>query len=145
MHERLTPYFCQCCGRLRQPFFVFGTYQNYEAANLPLQALLLRKVPTEYGSFFARNLISPPYLTFCRRWCETYPEYFAISTLSVSKGAVIHVQQLQLHPRTTNCFSAIAPRPDFVRDFDFLSTPGIPRLAAAVGHELFVCPIGTDS
>jgi len=31
-----------------------------------------------------------------------------------------------------------------VRDFDFVPLKGIPRIAAAVGHEIIVFPIGVE-
>ncbi|KAI0303453.1 hypothetical protein B0F90DRAFT_1711156 [Multifurca ochricompacta] len=68
------------------------------------------------------------------RWCPTYPEYFAISTRSPSaRGATIHPTAFTL-----------APRPLCVRDFDFVPLKGIPRIAAAVGHELIVFYIGVE-
>ena len=40
---------------------------------------------------------------------------------------------------------ALRPRPHRVRALDFLSLPGIPRLAAAVGNAVLVFPIGVDA
>ena len=39
----------------------------------------------------------------------------------------------------------LAPRPLQVRDFDFLATSGIPRIAAAVGSEAVIFYIGVES
>ncbi|KAH9063679.1 hypothetical protein EDB83DRAFT_2506453 [Lactarius deliciosus] len=56
------------------------------------------------------------------RWCPTYPEYFAISTRNAgARGATIHVHSA-MHAHAH----------------------GIPRIAAAVGHELVVFPIGVE-
>ncbi|KAK7693054.1 hypothetical protein QCA50_002619 [Cerrena zonata] len=77
------------------------------------------------------------------RWCPTFPEYFGISTNSPTKGAVINVHNTTYIHTEPNSF-AIAPRPLFVRDFDFLSTPGIPRIVAAVGREVVMFSIGVE-
>ncbi|THH20935.1 hypothetical protein EW146_g496 [Bondarzewia mesenterica] len=77
------------------------------------------------------------------RWCQTYPDYFAISTRSPAKGAVIHVYNaFHIHAEPT-VFN-IGPRPLRVHDFDFLATRGIPRIAAAVGRQLIVFCIGVE-
>jgi hypothetical protein len=82
------------------------------------------------------------------RWCPTYPEYFAISTRSTgggARGATIHVHSA-LHARAhvePTAFT-LAPRPLCVRDFDFVPLKGIPRIAAAVGHELVIFYIGVE-
>lgn len=80
------------------------------------------------------------------RWCPTYPEYFAISTRSAgARGATIHVHSaLHAHAHVEPTAFTLAPRPLCVRDFDFLSLKGIPRIAAAVGHELIVFYIGLE-
>jgi len=80
------------------------------------------------------------------RWCPTYPEYFAISTRSAgSRGATIHVHSaLHVHAHVEPTAFTLAPRPLCVRDFDFISLKGIPRIAAAVGHELIVFYIGME-
>ena len=39
----------------------------------------------------------------------------------------------------------VAPRPLYVRDFDFLAQKGIPRIAAAVGREIVIFYIGVES
>lgn len=78
------------------------------------------------------------------RWCPTFPEYFAISTQSPDKGAVVNIHNtnyLQAQPTVFNIY----PRPHTVRDFDFLSLRGIPRIAAAVGRTLVIFSIGVDS
>ncbi|KAF4603991.1 hypothetical protein EYR38_004413 [Pleurotus pulmonarius] len=78
------------------------------------------------------------------RWCHTYPEYFAVSSQSPLKGAVIHMHNINyVHAQPT--VLSVLPRPHFVRDFDFLAAPGIPRLVVAVGTELAIFPIGVDS
>jgi hypothetical protein len=80
------------------------------------------------------------------RWCPTYPEYFAISTRSPgARGATIHVHSaLHAHAHVEPTAFTLAPRPLCVRDFDFLSLKGIPRIAAAVGHELVMFYIGLE-
>ena len=40
---------------------------------------------------------------------------------------------------------AVAPRPLYVCDFDFIAQKGIPRIAAAVGRELVIFYIGVES
>ncbi|KAK7447055.1 hypothetical protein VKT23_014266 [Stygiomarasmius scandens] len=79
------------------------------------------------------------------RWCDTHPEYFAISTQSPLKGAVIQIYNsnfLSAHAQPT-VFS-IAPRPHFVQDFDFVTLGNVPTLAVAVGRSVFVFPIGVE-
>lgn len=78
------------------------------------------------------------------RWCHTYPEYFAISTQSPAKGAVIHVHNVNYIHAQPTVFN-IYPRPHLVRDFDFLAIQGIPRLAAATGPKVVIFSIGVDS
>ncbi|KAF9050809.1 hypothetical protein BDZ89DRAFT_1057233 [Hymenopellis radicata] len=78
------------------------------------------------------------------RWCYTYPEYFAISTQSPSKGAVVHVHNVNYIHSQPSVFP-VAPRPHLIRDFDFVSVPGIPRLAVAFAKTISVFRIGVDS
>jgi hypothetical protein len=78
------------------------------------------------------------------RWCPTYPEYFAISTQSPLKGAIVHVYSTNYVLAQPTVFN-ISSRPHFVRDFDFLATRGIPRLAVAVGRSIVIFPIGVES
>ena len=73
-----------------------------------------------------------------------YPEYFAISTNSPSKGAVIHVHNTTYVQAEPTAFT-VGNRPQFVRDFDFLADRGIPRIAAAVGREVVIFYIGIES
>jgi hypothetical protein len=40
---------------------------------------------------------------------------------------------------------SIAGHPHRIRDFDFLATRGIPRIAAAVGREVVIFSIAADS
>ncbi|KAI5900038.1 uncharacterized protein SCHCODRAFT_02606795 [Schizophyllum commune H4-8] len=76
------------------------------------------------------------------RWCNTHPEFFAISSSSPATGAILHVHNLgYLSQQPTQL--AIAAKPHYVRDFDFLATRGVPRIAAAVGRSLVVMPIGS--
>ena len=78
------------------------------------------------------------------RWCPTYPEYFAISTQSPEKGAIVHIHNTNYLQAQPTVFS-IHPPPHIVRDFDFLALRGIPRIAVAVGRTIVVFPIGVDS
>lgn len=83
-------------------------------------------------------------LTITRRWCPTYPDYFAVSTSSPAKGAVLHVHNVAYVHAQPTVFQ-IAPRPLYVRAFDFVACKGIPRIVAAVGREVIVFYIGVDS
>ncbi|KAL1947489.1 hypothetical protein VTO73DRAFT_13213 [Trametes versicolor] len=78
------------------------------------------------------------------RWCPTYPDYFAVSTSSPAKGAVLHVHNVAYVHAQPTVFQ-IAPRPLYVRAFDFVACKGIPRIVAAVGREVIVFYIGVDS
>ncbi|EIN07588.1 hypothetical protein PUNSTDRAFT_70465 [Punctularia strigosozonata HHB-11173 SS5] len=78
------------------------------------------------------------------RWCPTFPDYFAISSSPASaKGATIHLYNTQ-YVHTPPSALSVAPRPHKIRDFDFLALPGIPRIAAAVGREVIIFPIGME-
>ncbi|KAJ7694085.1 hypothetical protein B0H17DRAFT_1168601 [Mycena rosella] len=72
------------------------------------------------------------------RWCPTFPDYFAISTQSPLKGAVINIHNTTYTQPTA---MPLAPRPHFVRDFDWLASR-TPRIAAAVGHKIIVFSVG---
>ncbi|CAA7270166.1 unnamed protein product [Cyclocybe aegerita] len=78
------------------------------------------------------------------RWCPTYPEHFAISTQSPTKGAIIHVHNCNFVHAAPTPF-VVRPRPHFIRAFDFLSMSGIPRIAAAIGRSVIVFSIGVDT
>ncbi|KAL0947229.1 hypothetical protein HGRIS_013346 [Hohenbuehelia grisea] len=78
------------------------------------------------------------------RWCPTYPDYFAISSQSPAKGALLHVHNINYVHAQPNVL-ILAPRPHFIRDFDFLALPGIPRIAAAIGKVITIVSIGVDS
>ncbi|KAJ3502027.1 hypothetical protein NLJ89_g9071 [Agrocybe chaxingu] len=82
--------------------------------------------------------------SFFHSWCPTYPEHFAISTQSPTKGAIIHVHNCNFVHAPPTPF-VIRPRPHFIRAFDFLSMGGIPRIAAAVGRSVIVFSIGVDT
>jgi len=75
------------------------------------------------------------------RWCPTFPEYFAISTQSPVQGAVINIHNTTYNQPTA---MSLAPRPHFVRDFDWLASR-TPRIAAAVGHKVIVFSVVVDS
>ena len=78
------------------------------------------------------------------RWCPTYPEHFAISAQSPSIGATIHIHNCNFVHSPPTPFT-IRSKPHFVRDFDFLSLSGIPRIAAVVGRSLLIFSIGVDT
>lgn len=82
--------------------------------------------------------------TIPSRWCQTHTEYFAISTRSPNNGALLHVHNCSYVHAPPTPF-ALRPKPNFVRDFDFLALPGIPRIAAAVGRTVIIFPIGVDT
>ncbi|KAI0792941.1 hypothetical protein C8Q75DRAFT_864251 [Abortiporus biennis] len=78
------------------------------------------------------------------RWCPTYPDYFAISTNSPTRGATIHVYNttyINAEPTSLQ----VASKPLYIRDFDFLAEDGIPRIVAAVGRDVIVFYIGVES
>ncbi|KAF9475327.1 hypothetical protein BDN70DRAFT_883862 [Pholiota conissans] len=78
------------------------------------------------------------------RWCHTHPDYFGVAAQAPAGGAVVHVYNCSYVHAAPTAF-ALRPRPHFVRDFDFLALPGIPRIAAALGRIVVVWPIGEDS
>lgn len=88
------------------------------------------------------SLLSP--MTLDISWSPTYSEYFAISTRSPAKGALIHVHNINYVHAQPTVFT-INPRPHSVADFDFLGMRGIPRIVAAVGRNVHVFTIGVDS
>ncbi|TFK42839.1 WD40-repeat-containing domain protein [Crucibulum laeve] len=75
------------------------------------------------------------------RWCQTYPEYFAISTQSPTKGAVVNLHNIE-YPQAQPTSFSLYPRPHIVEDFDFMAMRGVPRIAAAVGRTVDVFAIG---
>ncbi|KAJ7135044.1 hypothetical protein C8R43DRAFT_1072941 [Mycena crocata] len=75
------------------------------------------------------------------RWCPNSPEYFAISTQSPDRGAAINIHNTAYTQPTA---MALAPRPHFVRDFDWLVSR-TPRIAAAVGRKVIVFSVAVDS
>jgi hypothetical protein len=81
---------------------------------------------------------------FQSRWCPTHTEYFAISSRSPSNGALLHVHNCNYVQAPPTSF-ALRPKPHFIRVFDFLLLPGIPRIAAAVGRSVIIFPIGIDT
>ena len=78
-----------------------------------------------------------------RRWCPTYPEYFAIASSSPAKGAVLHLHNAN-YINALPTVLGIAPHPLHVRTFDWLAGKGIPRIAAGVGREVVIFYIGTE-
>jgi hypothetical protein len=76
------------------------------------------------------------------RWCRPFPEYFAVSSLSGVKGALISVWNMQFLHAPPKTF-VLASKPIKVADFDFLGgSTAVPRIAAAFGHEIMVFAIG---
>ncbi|KAF7295232.1 WD-REPEATS-REGION domain-containing protein [Mycena indigotica] len=75
------------------------------------------------------------------RWSPTLPA-FAISSRSPTKGATLNIHQLTHASSPTTI--VLAPRPHFVRDFDwiFLRTP---RIAAAVGRRIMILRVEIDT
>jgi len=78
------------------------------------------------------------------RWCQTYSEHFAISNQSPNRGAVIHVHNCSFVHAAPTVFN-LRPKPNFIRDFDFLALAGIPRIAAAIGQTVLIFSIGVES
>jgi len=78
------------------------------------------------------------------RWCQSYPDYFAISAQSPVKGAVIHVHNMAFAHAQPNVIT-IASSPHHIRDFDFLASSGIPRIVAAVGRDVIIFPIAAEA
>ena len=129
--------------RIRQQVFTLGHLKTP------------RWFANSFGSHFSRRWLSipvSPIIQFlcsraevvCCRWCPTYPEHFAISTQSPNKGAILHVHNCNFVHAPPTSF-VIRPKPHFIRDFDFLSLRGIPRIAAAIGRTLVVFSIGVDT
>ena len=110
-------------------------------------------LPTVTGTTFAeggqtfRYVLLPlprQSLIFLFSWCPTYPEHFAISTQSSSKGAVLHVHNCNYVHAPPTPF-VVRPKPNFIRNFDFLSLSGIPRIVASIGRTVIIFSIGVDS
>ena len=88
---------------------------------------------------FVRDLTS-----FVHRWCPSFGEYFAMSPLgATSSGAVVKVISVY-HLGTQTSTIQIAPKPHEVADFDWVATRGVPKLAVAVGRNVYVFPISVD-
>jgi hypothetical protein len=83
-------------------------------------------------------------LTEDDRWCPTYPDIFAISSQSRTKGATIQIfntKYIHTQPLSVTLVSA----PHVVRDFDFMADQGTTRVVAAIGKELFIFEINIES
>ncbi|TFY72400.1 hypothetical protein EVG20_g635 [Dentipellis fragilis] len=78
------------------------------------------------------------------RWCPTHTTYFALTPSPLaSKGAHLHVHNAAyIHAQPTPF--TLGPRSSRIQDFDWLATPGIPRIAAAIGRSVVVFFIGVD-
>lgn len=101
-----------------------------------------RRPPVQVGLSTQTRQDAAAHLGF--RWCYTYAGYFAISTNVPSNGAVVNVHNVSYLQTQPTPFT-LAPHPHIVRDFDFLSLPGIPKIAAAYARTVTVFPIGVDS
>lgn len=133
-------------AQLTDPGFQYGIYQPCTGVNLLSQALLLRKGAISSGEQI--HALIPPgcliHYNFNCRWCPTLHDYFAISTRSPLKGAVIHVHNTAYINAQPTTFT-LASRPLQIRDFDFLAMPGIPRIACCFGQEVVIFYIGIES
>jgi hypothetical protein len=71
-----------------------------------------------------------------------FPDYFAISSLAATKGAIISVWNTNFVHAPPTTF-ALGNKPLKVIDFDFLGGPNkVPRIAAAVGFDVILFAIG---
>ncbi|KAF5331048.1 hypothetical protein D9619_005706 [Psilocybe cf. subviscida] len=77
------------------------------------------------------------------RWSPTHTEYFGISASSPTKGAIVQIHNMHFVNASPANFT-FAPKPHFIRDFDFLSLEGIPRVAAAIGRKVMISQIGVE-
>ncbi|KAJ7191074.1 hypothetical protein GGX14DRAFT_481964 [Mycena pura] len=75
------------------------------------------------------------------RWCPTIPDYFAISTQSPVKGAVINIHNVGYSQPMA---ITLARWPHFCRDFDWLASR-TPCIAAAIGRRVIVVSVTIDS
>ncbi|KAH7921485.1 hypothetical protein BV22DRAFT_1122121 [Leucogyrophana mollusca] len=113
-------------------------------------------VGATYGSWFSiwdlskiqggkpmESGISFPEGGFLFRWCPTSTDYFAIAAHSPTKGAVIHLHNVNYVHTQPNVIH-VAPRPQRIRDFDFMANRGVPMLAVAFGRQVVVFPIGVE-
>jgi hypothetical protein len=122
--------------------FPCGTCQNFEEEHHPCRATVLLKVAIFSGIYFLSTFVC--FLTIPCRWCQTYSEHFAISNQSPNRGAVIHVHNCSFVHAAPTVFN-LRPKPNFIRDFDFLALAGIPRIAAAIGQTVLIFSIGVES
>jgi hypothetical protein len=110
------------------PISLLGTETRTQCSILTLSSLSSR--------------LSLLFLLSLYRWSRTFPEYFAIASASSTGGAVISVWNAQ-HAQATPTPFPVAKKPLKVADFDFFGLPGeVPRIAAAVGHEVVIFAIG---
>jgi hypothetical protein len=75
------------------------------------------------------------------RWNEASPGVFALGSNSPTVGAQVSLYNTS-YIYAEPSVRTVAPRPQYIRDFDFLSSNGPTRIAAAVGHEVLVFSIG---
>ncbi|CAK5264077.1 unnamed protein product [Mycena citricolor] len=73
------------------------------------------------------------------RWCTVNPDYFATSSRSPGKGALINVHSTVYSLPTT---LTLAPRPHYVRDFDWMSKSA--NIVAAVGRKVIMTAVLTE-
>ena len=57
---------------------------------------------------------------------------------------MIHVHNCSFVHAAPTVFN-LRPKPNFIRDFDFLALAGIPRIAAAIGQTVLIFSIGVES
>lgn len=110
-------------------------------SSFPEGGTKFRFVPDSLRRLKHRHLT---YLHLDNSWCPSHHEYFAVTTNSPAKGAVIHVHNTNYINAQPTVFQ-IASRPLYVRDFDFIAEKGIPRIVAAVGREVIIFYIGVES
>ncbi|TFL05816.1 WD40-repeat-containing domain protein [Pterulicium gracile] len=75
------------------------------------------------------------------RWCDSDPGFFALASNSPLTGALISMRNIS-YVHAEPSVLLVAPRPRYIRDFNFLSSSGPARVAAAVGHELIIFSLG---
>ncbi|KAA1478812.1 hypothetical protein DENSPDRAFT_845929 [Dentipellis sp. KUC8613] len=78
------------------------------------------------------------------RWCPTHTTYFALApSPRASKGAHLHIYNAACSDAQPT-FLNFGSRSSRIHDFDWLATPGIPRIATAIGRTVIILYIGVD-
>jgi len=78
------------------------------------------------------------------RWCRGVPGCFGITSQSPSMGAVVHIHNMRYIYAQPSVVD-VAPKPNIIRDFDFISSQGTSIIAAAVGRQLVLLSVDLDS